>query len=557
MKRLIPILLALATTYSDAMAQADYIIHNARIYTVDDALPTAEAMAVRGERILMLGSDERLLQTYPDARRIDLEGSVVIPGLIDAHAHLMGRAMALLQADLVGTRSKKEVIERLQEFAERLPQEAWLTGRGWDQNDWPEQAFPTREDLDAAFPSRPVWIRRIDGHAAWANTAALEAAGLNEIRSAADPEGGRIVRDASGEPSGIFIDTAMRLVDRHVPDPGPDERREGLRLALEETARYGLTGVHDAGIPLEDVDAYRAAIDRGEFPIRVYGMIGGVGPTLDHFCREGPILGYGGRLTVRAVKLYADGALGSRGAALLEPYSDEPDTRGLLRVDEDALTDEVVRAMSCGFQVGTHAIGDRANRVVLNAYERALERLGTTSGRHRIEHAQIVHPDDIPRFRELGVTASMQPTHATSDMYWAEDRVGSERLQGAYAWQTFLDYGVRVAFGSDFPVEDVNPLLGFYAAVTRQDAEGWPPGGWLPHQRVSRLEALRGFTIDAAYAAFQEHEVGSLEAGKYADFVVLSDDILTIPPEQILNTRVIATYLSGERIYHVDESTRP
>ncbi len=533
----------------DVSAQADYVVHHARIYTADPDHPIASAMAVRDERILMVGTEHDLFEAYPEAERLDFGGATVIPGFIDAHAHLMGRADALLQADLVGTSSKRQIVERLRAFAERLPAGAWLTGRGWDQNDWPEQDFPTRSDLDQAFPDRPVWLRRIDGHAAWANTAALDAAGLEVIRTATDPEGGRIVRDESGEPTGIFIDTAMRMVDVHVPAAGADERREGLRMALEETARYGLTGIHDAGISTDDIDRYKAAIDESAFPIRLYGMIGGTGASFHQICEEGPILNYGGRLTVRSVKLYADGALGSRGAALLEPYADQPDTRGLLRSEEDVLAEDVVEAMACGFQVSTHAIGDRANRVVLDAYEQAMNRLGRTVDRHRIEHAQIVHPDDIGRFRSLGVIASMQPTHATSDMYWAEERLGQERLEGAYAWRSFLDADVHVALGSDFPVEEVNPLLGFYAAVTRQDADGWPEGGWLPHQRATRLEALRGFTIEAAYAAHQEHELGSLEPGKLADFVVLSKDIMTVPPEEILDARVLATYLGGEPIY--------
>ena len=307
--------------------------------------------------------------------------------------------------------------------------------------------------------------------------------------------------------------------------------------------------MHDAGISTADIQLYKEAIDSGDFPIRLYGMIGGVGATFERLCNEGPIRDYGDRLTVRAVKLYADGALGSRGAALLEPYADTPESRGLLRASESEITDEVTAAMACGFQVNTHAIGDRANRVVLNAYEEAMQALGHTAGRHRIEHAQIIHPDDIPRFRELGVIASMQPTHATSDMYWAADRLGEERLQGAYAWRSFLDYGVRIAFGSDFPVEEVNPLLGFYAAVSRQDAEGWPEGGWLPHQRPTRMEALKGFTMYAAYAAFQEDEIGSLSPGKFADFVVLSKDIMKIPTIEILEAEVLATYLGGEPIY--------
>ncbi len=546
------LLSATAMWASSARAQADFVLHNARIYTVNPEQPTPEALAVRGTRFLMIGTNENVLGAYPEAERIDAEGRTVVPGLIDAHAHLMGLGRSMLQADLVGTASKAEIIERLEQFAAAhdLPEGAWLTGRGWDQNDWPEQAFPTRQDLDAAFPGRPVWLVRIDGHAGWANTAAIEAAGgLEALARQEDPEGGRILRTEDGTPTGVLIDAAMGFVARHQPPLTEAERREALRLALGETRRFGLTGVHEAGLSLETVALYKSVIDRGAFPLRVYGMIGGRGETFDHFCESGPLMDYGGRLTVRSVKFYMDGALGSRGAALLEDYSDDPGNRGLLRQEPEEFRQDVIRAMECGFQVNTHAIGDRANRVVLDAYAAAMEATGHTVGRHRIEHAQILAPSDIPRFAELEVIASMQPTHATSDMYWAEDRLGPERLEGAYAWRSLLESGARLAFGSDFPVEDVNPLEGFHAAVTRQDAEGRPEGGWYPEERLSRLEALKGFTLWAAYAAFQEDEVGSIAPGKRADFTVLSQDIMQVPASEILDTEVVATYLGGAPVY--------
>ena len=535
---------------SAAAAQADYIVHNARIYTVDHDLPQAQALAVRGDRILMVGSDAQVLAAYADAPRIDAAGRTIVPGLIDAHAHLMGQGMSLMQADLVGTESIEGVVARLKEFARRLPEGAWLTGRGWDQNDWPTQAFPTRADLDEAFPDRPVLLERIDGHASWANTAALEVAGLETIRESDNPPGGEIGRDASGEPTGVFIDEATRLVGRYVPAPSEEEQLQALRLALEETARYGITGVHDAGVELRDIELYRRATAEGWFTLRLYGMISGRGETFERICEDGPI--FEDRLTVRSVKFYIDGALGSRGAALIEPYSDAPETSGLLQTTPDAFTEDVKAAFACGFQVNTHAIGDLGNRVSLDAYAAARKAVGNSVGRHRIEHAQIVHPDDITRFAELGVIAAMQPTHATSDMYWAEDRVGSQRIEGAYAWRSFVEEGVPLAFGSDFPVEKVNPMLGFHAAVTRQDAEGYPEGGWLPDQRLTRAEALHAFSLGAAYAAFQEDDIGSLEPGKLADFVVLSRDIMAIPAGRILGTEVVATYLDGEPVYHVD-----
>lgn len=537
------------TAVQPARAQADMVLHNARIYTVNPEHPEAEALAVRRGRILMVGSSQEVLDTYPDARRVDAGGRTVVPGLIDAHAHLMGLAESLVQADLVGTESKQAVIERLRQNEKDLPDGAWLTGRGWDQNDWPVKEFPTRHDLDKAFPDRPVWLRRIDGHAAWANTTALEAVGLDSLRQIDDPEGGTIRRDAAGDPTGVFIDAAMGIVDRVVPEPSEEELDRALELALQETAKYGLTGVHNAGVGLRTIERYKRFIDEGRFNLRVYAMIGGRSEAFDYFCEHGPLRNYKDRLSVRGVKYYIDGALGSRGAALLEDYSDDPGNRGLLQKSPETFRRDVRRAMECGFQVNTHAIGDRGNRIVLDAYEAGMEATGETIDRHRVEHAQILAPSDIPRFAELEVIASMQPTHATSDMPWADERLGAERLKGAYAWRSLLDRGARLAFGSDFPVEDVDPLEGIYAAVTRKDADGNPEGGWQAEERVTRLEALKGFTLDAAYAAFQEDELGSLEPGKWADFVVLSRDIMEIPAAEILKTKVVATYLAGEPIY--------
>lgn len=534
---------------SSAQAQADWVLHNAQIYTVNDAQPEAEAMAIRDARILMVGRDQDVLGTYPDARRVDAEGHTVVPGLIDAHAHLMGLGQSLIQVDLVGTSSKQEIVDRLEEFAQDLPDDAWLTGRGWDQNDWPEQAFPTRQDLDDAFPDQPVWLTRIDGHAAWGNTAALEAVGMEQLQAMDDPEGGSIVRADDGTPTGVFIDAAMGIVEQKVPEPSDAELDRALDLALQETAKYGLTGVHDAGASRSTIQRYQRFIDNDRFGLRVYAMIGGRGETFDYYCDAGPIHNYQDRLAVRSVKFYIDGALGSRGAALLEEYSDDPGNRGLLQQQPDRFRESVHTAMACGFQVNTHAIGDRGNRIVLDTYEAAMSSLGATLGRHRVEHAQIVAPSDIPRFAELDVIASVQPTHATSDMYWAEDRLGPERIEGAYAWRSLTDRGAHLALGSDFPVEQVNPLLGFHAAITRQDAEQWPDGGWHPEERLTRREALRGFTLDAAYSAFQEDQLGSLEPGKLADFVILSQNIMEVRPSAILDTEVVATYLGGETIY--------
>ena len=540
-----------ALSISSASGQR-LVVHGGPIYTVDAAQPRAEAFAVEDGRFVAVGDEAEVLAGRADWPRLDLDGRAVTPGLIDAHAHLMGLGQALLQADLVGTASKAEVVERLRAFAETLPDNAWITGRGWDQNDWGgDGAFPTRADLDAAFPDRPVWLGRVDGHAGWANTAALRAAGIDPDADApADMEGGAVIRDDQGRPTGVFVDAAEGLIQRAVPEPDLAFAQQALRRALQETARYGLTGVHEAGTPLAVLPLYRQFAAQGQFPIRLYAMItpDEIGP----FCDTHPDGVAEDRLRVGSVKLYADGALGSRGAALLSEYADDAGNTGLLFRQPDALRATVQAAMSCGLQVNTHAIGDRANRVVLDAYEQAMERTGGGPGRHRVEHVQILHLDDVERFAELGVIASVQPTHATSDMPWAGDRLGDDRLEGAYAWRRLIDGGARVALGSDFPVERVDPLLGFYAAVTRQDAAGMPAGGWYGNQVLTRAEALRGFTFDAAYAGFMEDEIGSITPGKRADWVVFSQDLMSVPSEEILATEVVSTWIDGAAVYQAE-----
>ena len=532
------------------LAQADVtVLHNAVIHTVNASAPQASAMAfsVNGE-ILAVGDSGRLLDDFPDAEHRDLEGRTVIPGLIDSHAHLSGLALALVRAQLDGTQSKAEVIVRLKAHEEVLGEDDWLLGRGWDQNDWPEQAFPTRQDLDEHFPDRPVWLRRIDGHAAWGNSAAIAAAD-RDLSGDWQEEGGFIHRDGSGQPTGVFIDQAMEHVESAVPAESEETFMKALDLAIQSMVSQGLTGVHDAGISKEVVRRYQQKIAEGQFHTRVYAMVGGVGDTLDWICERGALADPSGRLLMRSLKLYADGALGSRGAALLAPYSDDPHNSGLLFGDVDAVTAAVDRAMGCGLQVNVHAIGDSANRVVLDALAAGMTAHPENPGRHRVEHAQVLSADDLGRFAELGVIAAMQPTHATSDMYWAVERLGEERARLAYAWRSLLDSGARLAFGSDFPVEAVNPMLGLYAAVARQDLEGWPEGGWFPEERVTRAEALRGFTLDAAYAGFMEQSVGSLEVGKMADFVVLDRDLMTVPVRDIADLRVLETWLGGFRVY--------
>ena len=533
-----------------ALAGEVQILTATRIHTSDPQRPVAEALAWdEGGRVLAVGTVQEVLARYPQATRIDAAGKTVIPGLIDAHGHVMGLGYALMRADLVGANDKTEVIARLREYEKQLPTGAWLLGGGWDQNDWPEKTFPSAADLDAAFPDRPVWLDRVDGHAGWANSAALRAMAATSARSLAgdwQPEGGRIVREGD-EPTGIFVDAAMGLVNAVVPAADEAFRERALAKALAMAVRNGLTGAHDMGVSREDLALLKRFADSGRLPLRVDAYADGDSGALADLCAHGLYRHAGGRLQMRGVKLYMDGALGSRGAALLEDYSDDHGNRGLLMTDPAAFESAVRKARDCGVQVATHAIGDRGNRLVLDAYQRVLE--GEDSLRWRIEHAQVVSLQDIPRLQPMGVIASMQPTHATSDMPWAEERVGKQRIAGAYAWRRMLDSGARLALGSDFPVESPDPRLGLYAAVTRQDRDGQPPGGWLPDQKLSATEALRGFTSDAAYAGFDEGEVGRLAPGLHADFVILEDDPLSVPAAQLDDLRIRSTWVDGKPVF--------
>jgi predicted amidohydrolase YtcJ len=532
------------------LVQATTVLSNARIHTLDPQQPSATAMAWSEEgEILALGEASALLARYPGAQRIDAGGAVLVPGLIDAHAHLMGLAMALTGVDLVGARSKAEVVQRLQQFAAGLPAGEWLRGRGWDQNRWPVTAFPTAADLDSAFPDRPVWLERVDGHAGWGNSAAMQAVG-RDLDGDWQPDGGRIVRVA-GKASGVFVDGAMALVDAVVPPPSDALRARALETALALAARNGLTGLHDMGVSLDDLALYRRFADAGRLSLRVTAYADGDNAALAALCAMGSYRHVSGRLRMAGVKLYADGALGSRGAALLADYNDDPHNRGLLVTEPEALQVAMAKARNCGLQVATHAIGDRGNRIVLDAYQAVLGDAAASDHRWRIEHAQIVAAGDIARFTALNVIASMQPTHATSDMPWAEARVGAERLFGAYAWQRFIAAGVRLALGSDFPVEQVDPRLGLYAAVSRQDLDGQPAGGWLPEQRLAADDALRGFTRDAAYAGFAENTVGTLRPGYRADFVLLDGDPLSVAPRAIVDLKVLSTWVDGKAVYRM------
>ncbi len=522
---------------------------NARVYTADDAQPIAEALAISGGRLLFVGSAvEALALKGPATRMVDAGGRTIVPGMTDAHAHLYGLGVVLRQVDLTGSRSYDEVIARVVAKAATLPKGAPVMGRGWDQNDWSDTRLPNHAALSAATPDHPVMLERVDGHATLANSVAMNKAGI--VADTKDPDGGRVLRDARGAATGVFVDNAqtrLSAADRGGPAANP---RDVLKDAIREANRWGLTAVHEMGVPPSVVGTYEAAAQAGELTLRAYVLLSGDSSSVAWAFAKGPRSAlFDGRLWVRSIKLYGDGALGSRGAALLDPYADDGQNNGLL-VQQPAYIQSVSeRALRSGWQVATHAIGDRANRLVLDAYEAAFKAVPTADHRFRIEHAQIIHHADVPRFATLGVIPSMQASHQTSDMYWAANRLGAERLRGAYAWRSLLASGVIVPNGSDFPVEMVNPLISFHAAVARQDADDFPVGGWFPEQRMTREEALRSMTIWPARAAFQEQVLGSLSVGKYADFVLLDQDIMRIAPELILRTRVLQTWVGGVPVY--------
>jgi predicted amidohydrolase YtcJ len=528
---------------------ADLIVTNARIYTVDESHPLADAMAVRGGKVQFVGSTRAAMALRGASTRvIDLNGRTVIPGMVDAHGHVDNLGLALRTVDLTGTSSYDEVIARVAARAKTMQPGQWIIGRGWDQNDWGDTRFPTHEKLTAAVPNNPVYLTRVDGHAGLANASALKAA--NITAQTRDPDGGHIERTANGSPAGVFIDNAQGLLRRVVPQPTRDEVKSEVQAAIAEAQKWGLTGVHDAGASSQVLDIYEELGKAGQLNFRMYAMISDDSTTLAKWFARGPLVGgYDNTLWIRSIKLYIDGALGSRGAALLDPYADMANTNGLLVSKPEHIGAVAARALKTGFQVNTHAIGDRGNRIVLDEYEKALKTTPVADHRFRVEHAQIISPDDIPRFAELGVIPSMQASHQTSDMYWAGTRLGSTRLLGAYAWRSLLNNGSIIPNGSDFPVEQVNPLISFHAAFSRQDARDWPPNGWYPEQKMTRDEALRSITLWPAYAAFQESVMGSLSPGKLADFVVLDQDIMRVAPEQVLRTQVLATYVGGKAVY--------
>ena len=529
-----------------APTSADTVISNVTGYSSsNDGVIEFSTLVFDDAGKIVATGDAALAGDYPDAQQVDGKGLYVLPGLTDSHAHLSGHGLAAIRLDLVGSPSVEDAVERIREFSAANPQARWILGRGWNQVLWPVKEFPTAAHIDAVVSDRPVWLRRIDGHAGWANSVALELAGITD--DTPDPIGGKIVRDDAGKATGVLIDKAMDMLDNIEPKPNKEELRAAFLKAIELLVPEGMTGMHDAGITTTEAEVLMSMADDGELNMRIYAMISDAGEHLDAIGK--PIKGYGNdRLDIQSVKLYSDGALGSRGAAMIDPYADDTENRGLPFWTQDELDGFVEKANGMGFQVGIHAIGDLGNRMALDAFERVQG--GEPSPlRNRIEHSQIVALDDIPRFAELGVIASMQSIHATSDMNMAEDRIGSERIKGGYAWRRMLDSGAVLANGSDFPVERSNPFLGLYAAVTRQDGGGLPAGGWYADQAMTRAEALHSFTLAAAYAAHAEDRLGSLEPGKWADFIVVDRDYFEIPAAEIDDIRVLQTWVGGDLVY--------
>ncbi len=484
---------------------------------------------------------------------IDGQGKTLLPGLIDAHGHVSSLGVAAEQVDLAGAGSLDDALGRVRRFADANPDAPWILGRGWNQVLWDGQAFPTRGDLDEIVDDKPVYLTRIDGHAGWANSRALQIAGIN--RESVDPQGGLIQRDGDGRPNGILVDAAMNQVTDAIPAATDADTRRYLAASMQRLASLGITNVHDAGTSLQEVRVLRMMAADSEMPIRIYVMLSGAEEVLDAVAT--PQVDTGSEhLAIRSVKIYSDGALGSRGAALTAPYADEPGQSGLIFHDVETLTAKIRKANEMGFQANVHAIGDFANKVVLDAFEQSAQGFSSPGQRNRIEHAQVLRLEDLDRFAELGVIASIQPTHATSDKNMAENRLGSTRIQGAYAWRKMLEAGARIAGGSDFPVEPANPMFGLHAAVTRQDRDNQPAGGWYPQEALTREEALRAFTTDAAYAGFQEARLGRIEPGYQADFIVIDRDYFEIQASDIWKIQVEETWVGGRKVYDSSETPR-
>ena len=553
---MIPLALLLLHLAPQQPAPADLVLRNAKVYTANDRAPRAEAVAIRGNKIAFVGRNgdaQRLVG--PNTRVVDLRGAAVFPGFTDAHVHLAGIGAREMNLNLEGTTSLEDFLARVKARVDQTPAGQWVTGRGWIETFWKPPVFPTRQDLDRIAPSHPVVLTRADGHASIANSAALKLAGITRTTPA--PAGGAINKDAEGEPTGMLIDRAQGLVSRLVPPPTDADQDQALLKGVEREVSLGWTQVHHAGGSWEEVDRLRRLYQAGKIKLRVYYAIRGPGADADRLIAQGAgPAEFDNRLTVRTIKVSIDGALGSRGAALLAPYSDDPRTAGLITTDTVAYMRTLVGALRAGIQIETHAIGDRGNRLTLDFYERAMREVPpdqrkVAEPRWRDEHSQIIDPKDIPRFKQLGVIASMQPSHAIGDLYFAPARLGMERLAGAYAWQTLIKLGVPIAGGSDAPVERGEPLIEFYAAVARKDTAGRSGQGWHPEEKMTREQALKAFTLWAAFAAFEEGVRGTIETGKLADLTVFDKDLMTVPELEILKAKNLMTIINGEIVYGV------
>jgi predicted amidohydrolase YtcJ len=534
---------------------ADIVFRNGNVYTANDKAPRAQAIAVKGDRIVFVGTNEAAQKFVgTNTRVVDLKGNTVLPGFTDSHQHLSGVGLREMTLNLEGTTSLNDLLAKLKTRVDQAKPGEWVTGRGWIETHWQPPVFPTRWDLDKVSPNNPVILGRADGHGAVANSAALKLAGVD--KSTPNPFGGEISKDKqSGEPNGMLLDAAQGLVRRRVPPTSAEDAERAVVLGVKRNIELGWTQIQDAGGSYTDVDIFKKLYAAGMIKLRIYKAVYGPGPNATRLLKEGPTIGaFGNRLNVRSIKVVSDGALGSRGAALLGPYSDAPDTSGFLTVKAEELRPMLVEALRKGIQVETHAIGDRANRFILDEYEAAFEAVPAAQRkvaepRWRVEHAQIVNPADIPRFVKLGVIPSMQPSHAIGDLFFAPSRLGVGRLAGAYAWESFIKSGVVVPGGSDAPVERGEPMIEFYAAVARKDQKGFSSEGWHPEEAVTRDQALKMFTLWPAYAAFEEKLRGTIETGKLADLTILSADIMTIPAPEILKTRCVITVINGEIVY--------
>ncbi|WP_462170124.1 amidohydrolase [Pseudoalteromonas xiamenensis] len=523
------------------------LIHNISGYTptLKGATQSFSVLVVRDGKVVATGNDDMLKQ-FPEATRYDGHGKTLLPGLIDAHGHIIGLGNNLVELDLRGMTSIEQIGEKLKAYSDHFDGE-WIVGRGWDQTLWSSQQFGSAADLDKYVGNRPVMLTRVDGHAIWVNSKAMQMAGIDEKTKA--PEGGEIIYEGNHQPSGVFVDKAEELVRKHVPAASEHDVKRALNKASEHLLSLGITSAHDAGIDYTTWQVYQEQAKNKAIPIRIYAMLSASDPKLETMLKAGIIKDPNDHLSVRSVKIYADGALGSRGAALIDSYKDRPGHHGLMLETYDKLRELMRLSFKHGFSANTHAIGDKANRVVLDAYEAEFKKTGGKLLRNRIEHAQIVTPEDIPRFKSLDIIPSMQPVHATSDMHMAEKRLTDNQLAGGYAWQTFLKQGSKIAAGSDFPVELAEPFHGLFSAVTRQDPHGQPEQGWRAEEDLSRDQALRAFTLDAAYAAFQEHKLGSLEKGKWADFILIDKDYFNVPALEIRDIQVDETWVAGQLVY--------